>query len=522
VGSNSIRQIIADVSADGAIRVLDEMKAAPRLAAGMSATGELDTRAISRAAESLSRMTTLAKQFGAQRIQIVATSAVRDADNADAFRRAVRDATGLGVRILDGDEEARLAFRSALAHFDLGASRAAVMDIGGGSLELALSARGVIERMVSLPLGALRLTEQFVGDECSRRDVRRLRKHVREILRAKLPAREWRGAEIIGSGGTVSNLAGMTLARRGMQAAHTVHGTRVSRGDVEHLLDALEDTSLEERQSMPALNPARADIIVAGLAVIAEVLARLDAHDLVVSAYGIREGLLLEAARVTPSIANPGDARRRSVTRFAEACRFEEPHANHVRTLALQLFDKVGERLGCVAADRQILSDAALLHDVGYHVSYDKHHKHSYYLIAHAELLGMSPAEQIVVANVARYHRGREPRRRHRGFEALDGDLRRQVRRLAAILRLADGLDRGHAGAIDHVRVRWSQRALRLTPMPRPGFNIRLEVWGAARKAGLLAKLVGMPVEIVDGKCAVLASAGERGASHAEAESAAD
>ena len=229
IGSNSIRQIIADVSSSGAIRVVDEMKAAPRLGAGLAESGALSQVAIDSAVDVLGRMATLAQQMGAQRVEAVATSAVREASNGAAFLAQVRQATGLKVRLLTGEDEARLAFQSALAHFELGRGRVVVMDIGGGSLELALSAEGLVERLVSLPYGALRLTEMFLGDKEPGRGVAKLRKHIRDDIRKALPLRDWRGADVIGSGGTFTNLAGIFLARQGMRAARTVHGTRIPR-----------------------------------------------------------------------------------------------------------------------------------------------------------------------------------------------------------------------------------------------------------------------------------------------------
>ena len=179
----------------------------------------------------------------------------------------------------------------------------------------------------------------------------------------------------------------------------------------------------------------------------AEVLQRLESKELIVSAYGIREGLLLESARVVPTFSDRGEARERSVREFAERCHYEEPHARHVQRLSLQLFDAVGARIGLSAADRQILADAALLHDVGYHINYENHHKHSYHLIVHADLLGMTPEDQVAIANVARYHRGSPPKRKHPNYGMLDRGLRRRIRKLAAMLRVADGLDRGHIAA---------------------------------------------------------------------------
>ena len=508
VGSNSVRQIVADVTAEGGITVVDEMKAAPRLGADLDETGVLGTHAMQAAAEAIGRMATLARQLGAVRVDAVATSAVRDAANASEFVARVRQEAKLALRVIDGAEEARLSYLSALAHFDLGQGRTVVMDIGGGSLELALAADGVLDNLVSLPYGALRSTERYLRENGStRKAVERLRKDVRRELRDILPRRDWRGAQLIGSGGTFTNLAGMHLARRGIVTARNVHATAVPRVDVEHILDALALMPPEERRSVAGLNPERADIIVAGLAVAAEVLARIESKEVTVSRYGIREGLLLQAARVIPVVADPGAARERSVLDFAQRCHFEQPHSSQVQRLALRLFDAIGPRLGCLPAERATLADAALLHDVGYHINYDRHHKHSYHLIVHAELLGITPAEQVAIANVARYHRGAPPRRKHRNFGTLDKPLRDQVERLSAILRVADGFDRGHVSAVDTLKVRWMQRAIRITPVATRGAGpLRLELWGAHRKSQLLANIAGVPVEIVAPDGTVLSS----------------
>lgn len=498
IGSNSIRQTIADVSPTGVIRVVDEMKAAPRLGAGLLETGALSEIAIQNALSTLSRMATLASQLGVKRTEVVATSAVREATNGEEFLKLVRAETGLKVRVLRGEDEARLSFRSALAHFDLAVGRAVVMDIGGGSLELALSADGLVDRLISLPLGAIRATEGFLGAGQKKKGMRKLRKHVRDELRRHLSARHWHAARIICSGGTFTSLAAIYLARNGMESAKTVHGTVIARVELEHIVDMLHSMSPDERQAVPGLSAARSDIILGGLAVAAEVAARVEAKDLVVSGYGIREGILLEAAHVAPSPADPGEARERSVRELAERSHYEEPHSKHVQKLALQLFDSIGQRLGCVPDDRRLLSDAALLHDIGYHISYDKHNKHSYHLIEHAELLGVTPAEQILIANVARYHRGAEPRKKHTNYGGLERSMRQTIKRLGAILRVADGFDRGHASAVAEIKVRWMDRALRLTAVPvRQSSNLRLELWGASRKSNLLAEVAGVPVEIV-------------------------
>ncbi|MDO8502116.1 MAG: Ppx/GppA phosphatase family protein [Gemmatimonadaceae bacterium] len=498
IGSNSIRQIIADVSPTGGIRVVDEMKAAPRLGAGIHETGELSRDAEYAAIEALGRMETLSRQLGARRTRVVATSAVREASNAAEWLARVKLETGLNVVTLKGDDEARLSFRSAQAHFDIGVGRAAVIDIGGGSLEVALSADGLVERLISLPFGAIRLTEKYFRKGITPEAMRKLRRSVRKRLKDEFSARDWRGVHVIGSGGTFTNLAGIVLARQGIRTARTVHGTVVQRVELEHVIDYLVALSPAERQTVPGLNAARSDIIVAGLATVAEVLARLEAKDVVVSSYGIREGIILELARVEPRSADRGEARERSVRELAERSHYEELHARHVRKLALRLFDSIGTRIGCRPEERQTLADAALLHDIGYHINYDKHHKHSYHLISHAELLGMTPSDQVLIANVARYHRGSEPRRSHANFGPLNAANRARVARLSAILRIADGFDRGHTSAVADIRVRWLERAIRLIPVPAPkASSLRLELWGASKKSALLASVAGVPVEIV-------------------------
>ncbi|MEO7998285.1 MAG: HD domain-containing protein, partial [Gemmatimonadaceae bacterium] len=360
-----------------------------------------------------------------------------------------------------------------------------------------LAKDGLIEHVASFPFGAVRLTERFLTPIVRPRGVRALREYVRAGLKRTVPVKDWRGTRAIGSGGTFTNLAGVMLARQSVTAKST-HGTPITRVEIEHVLDWLQRLAPEERASVPGLNPARADIIVAGLATAAEVMARFDSRDVRASGYGIREGLLLEAAHVTPVVADPGAARERSVREFAERCHYEAPHSRHVQMLSLQLFDALAPRLGLGAVDRRMLADAALLHDVGYHINYEKHNKHSFHLISHAELLGMTPAEQVGIAHIARYHRGAPPKKSHRAFGGLDRVLRERITKLSALLRLADGFDRGHIGAVARLKVRWSGDVLRVFVVEAEGATtVRLECWGASRKRELLQEVLGRPIEIV-------------------------
>jgi exopolyphosphatase/guanosine-5'-triphosphate,3'-diphosphate pyrophosphatase len=246
------------------------------------------------------------------------------------------------------------------------------------------------------------------------------------------------GARIIGSGGTFTNLGRMAVARRGGDPNEPVHGIEVSVAEVEHLVEWLSTRTALQRRSVPGLNPERADIILAGLTVIASVLERLDAGSVTVSAYGLREGLLWEMVGASADTAPAVDPMR-LVREFADRCRTDRRHVEQVRLLALSLFDQIGEAVGCTAEERHILEAASILHDVGQLVSYKSHHRHSYQLIMHADRIGLGARERSLVALVSRYHRRRGPKRSDPEFAALSPDDQALVRRTAGLLRVADG-----------------------------------------------------------------------------------
>jgi exopolyphosphatase/guanosine-5'-triphosphate,3'-diphosphate pyrophosphatase len=279
-----------------------------------------------------------------------------------------------------------------------------------------------------------------------------------------------------------------------------VHGVSVTTAEVEQLIDWLASRTPEERRQVPGLSPERADIILAGLAVTAELLDWVRSRSLTVSAFGLREGLLLEMAGAK-EVSAPDPLRL--FREFAERCQSDRRHVEHVRHLALQLFDRLGGELGCQPEERLLLEAAGLLHDVGQLVSYRKHHKHSYQLITHAERLGLPPRERALVALISRYHRRTGPRKQHAEFAALPPADQAVVRRLSGLLRLADGLDRGHTAAVETVTTELTPRSLMVRIVPRlAGADLDLECWGGSGKADVLAKLLRRDVEIVAGPSA--------------------
>ena len=285
VGSNTILLTVAEYDPEAGLVVLEEGEDQPRLGAGLSETDRLSEGAILRALRTLATMSATCRRLGVQRLVAVATAAVREADNGAEFVERARR-LGIPLRIISPDTEAALSYRSAAYHFP-GGGRRLVADIGGGSLELIGATNGRVSLTLSLPLGAVRLTELGLSLE-------RLRDHISRGLSGTIHLAEWADSTLIGSGGTFASLAAMVLARRNSPAASPVHGTVVTAAEVEQLLGTLAALSPEQRRQTPGLRPERADIIVAGLAVARQLLEGVAAKGVTVSGFGLRDGLLLQ------------------------------------------------------------------------------------------------------------------------------------------------------------------------------------------------------------------------------------
>jgi exopolyphosphatase/guanosine-5'-triphosphate,3'-diphosphate pyrophosphatase len=497
VGSNSIRLVIAEWDPGSGITIIDDVKEQPRLAAGVAQRGALGAAEMTQALTSLRLMLDICQRREVTRIRAVATAAVREAANGPAFLQEVKDALGLDLEIIDGATEASLSYRSVAHHFKVADTKTLVADIGGGSLEVIGAVDGLIELTDSLPFGAVRLTDLYLlGDRPAHKALKALRLDVRKALRKTLSKRGWIGATIIGSGGTFTNLGRMVAARRGISLDEPVHGLFISTADVEHLLERLAAMPPDVRARVPGLNPSRADIIVAGVAVTAELLKRVNGRGVTVSAFGLREGLLLDMAGADPVPAS--DDPMRLVREFAERCHVDRSHGEQVRRLCLTLFEALAEPLAADPNEVGLLEAAALLHDVGQLVNYKNHQKHSYQLIVHAERLNLPAEDRLLVAHVCRYHRKAGPSKRHHEFAALEPSAQRVVRRLCGILRIADGLDRGGTATVDHIVVRLTPECLQIEVAPRDaGTDLSLECWAAGRKSDVLAKLLAREVRIV-------------------------
>ncbi len=495
IGTNSFRCIVVEVNPLEGFRVLDDEKATVRLGEGLNQTGKISPAARDRAIDALQRMNKIITGLGAEMVEVVATSAVRKADNREAFLREIKAATGLDINVIDGKAEAALAALSVQHNFAMGQQRFAMADIGGGSVEILIASGQHSEIVTSLELGAVFLSEKFLHSDPPReKELKKLRKYIRNALKEEgigdgLPVNC-----LIGSGGTITNIGSMVMAMRGEQY-QSIHRYEVLHSEVVHLLAMLARQTTKERQNTPGLNPERADIILAGMVLADELLRRTHTNLLRINAKGIREGLILQSLQkrgLLPINSQPRDWRD-SVLTFARSCRFDEQHSEQVNRLALKIFAGVAKQNNLDQRSKELLEAAALLHDIGYFISYHQHHKHSYHLIRHADLFGFTPREREIIANLARYHRKAKPKKLHENFAPLNPEDQQLVCKLGGILRLADGLDRRRNRQISDIDCRLQKGILHLQLIGKGDLSV--ELYGAQTKADLFEAAFGYRIQ---------------------------
>jgi len=494
-----MRLVVAEVQPDGSYRVLDEDREMTRLGRGLYRDGRLGDTPMQQSLQALGRMKAIADGFAVAELRAIATAAVREAANGRDFVSEAWRRHRVRLEVVPAEEEARLAFRSVTRHFDLDDQLTAIVDIGGGSTEVILAAGGLVEQVVSLPLGAVRLAERYCkSDPLRQKHWKALRRTIDQTIADAIGKPPFAAEVMIGSGGTFTNLAEMAQAERDGKVT-TARDYQLSRAEITRLLARLTETPLDARRQIQGLNPQRADIIVAGVAVIARLTRWLGIQRVLVNDRGVRDGVLLSMIDDLSGLAPAGRVqspdRVELARRFARKCRSNERHCEQVARLAVELFDALRDAYALPPTGADILRAAALLHDIGYLINHERHHKHAYHLIMHGDLRGFSAREIELIANVARYHRRAFPKKSHPNFARLDRGERRLVRRLAGILRVADGLDRTHGQVVERLRCRMGDGWVRVHTAGARDPSIELE--DAKRKAGLFERAFKSDLDLV-------------------------
>jgi exopolyphosphatase / guanosine-5'-triphosphate,3'-diphosphate pyrophosphatase len=492
LGSNSVRLQVAQAWPDGSVNVLFEDRGAVRLGEQVFRTGRLSADSIERTTVALTRFARLAERAGAEKVRAVATSAVREASNRQTLLRQVRAHSGLSIEVIAGAEEARLVTLGVLQGSPP-LDRNLLLDIGGGSTEIIAALGEEPESSFSLPLGSVRLTETFVStDPISRKESRLVEEAIEDALGDLDPLLVGKFKRIIGAAGTAAAVASLSRKLHPRAVSDAARSGRVTYQEVKDVLDVLRDSSLKQRRKL-GVEPHREDIVYCGTAVLEGVMRKLRIDELETTTRGLRDGLMADLVRRVLKPPEAGlhheNAVLEGLRAFGRRCGYREDHAEQVAGLSLALFDQLKEVHHLGDEERALLHAAALLHDVGTFVSYNRHHKHSYYLLYHADLPGFTDRERELIATVARYHRRSPPKDRHEAFALLTPEERIVVRRLAALLRIADGLDRGHRRHVHHVTAVRRGSGIRIEVDADEGAE--LEVWSARQKADLLEEVAG-------------------------------
>jgi exopolyphosphatase/guanosine-5'-triphosphate,3'-diphosphate pyrophosphatase len=503
IGTNSIHVVIAEATGHGGFDVLEREREVVQVGRGSFLSGRLRADAIARTAESLARFVALARSRGVERIDCTATAAVREAKNGGEFVRAARAAAGLTPRVIPAHEEGRLIWLAVRNALELPDEPVLVLDIGGGSMQMVVGTREKLLRVDSVPLGALRLTETFpLGDPPDPDALAALRRHVRRTAKVALAnIKELKPTRLYGSSGSIHALAHVANHFDGKEPIEHLNGHRLGARALDRALELLESMSLAEREALPGIDAARAEILLPGAVALQHVVRAIKGDAVVLSDFGVREGLLADwIARHAYEIKTfdpVEDLKLRSVLRLLAKFRADEVHARHVTDLALALFDGFAREHLLGDDERNLLQYAGLLHDVGSAIGHDGHTEHSYYIIKNGGLRGLSAAEVEMVATVARYHGKAKPRKRDPGFAALKKSQRRAVEWLAALLRIAEALDRSQYQLVRSVRVTRAGGSLAIRAGARK--DARLEVWAARQRVGLLERLAGRKVRVTLG-----------------------
>jgi exopolyphosphatase/guanosine-5'-triphosphate,3'-diphosphate pyrophosphatase len=471
IGSNSIKLVVVEAAASDSFAVLAREREVVRLGHETLVKGHLGRDAILRATDCIKRFRAIAEARGAETVVATATASVREANNAANFIKAVEQKAGVRVEILSGIEEARLIGLAASHGCATKDVTNLNIDIGGGSTEVSIFRDGAPLTLISMKLGAVGLTEKFIRSNPPKaKELAELQSEIRGAL--ERPARELRGlswGDVTGTSGTILTI-GATLRKQNISTSDLKNQgaqpteAEITLNQLSQLNTTVAGLSSEARQAL-GISAQRSEIIVAGGQILEGTMRALGIKALRTCEWALREGVIID--RLTeledqsrPPVPDFANRKLRGVHAVGKRFGYEEAHSHQVARIAEKIFDSLARREGLSRHQRLLLSAAALLHDVGYHIAHDSHHKHSFYLIANSELTGFSESERAVIANVARYHKGSLPKESHPPYAVLNPVDKQTVSRLAGILRIADALDRRHDSRVRAINCRRDRNVL--------------------------------------------------------------
>jgi len=499
LGSNSFHLLVADVHPDGTFATVRREKETLRLGDVVAGEGRISEGAADRAVRAARRLRRLAEASGATELIAKATSAIRGAANGSEVVDRIESEAGVEVDVISSREEARIIFGAVRSSVVMDPGPALCFDLGGGSVEIMVGDQSSLLWTTSLNLGVGRLTaEHLHTDPPSASELRRIDEVVRSALGPVAhDVAHYAPSLAIGSSGTLSDLIAIISAERSGETPPAQRNQiSATRAEIESLHSRLAAMDGSQRRQLAGLEAARVDLVVAGSVFLVAAMEMFDLHALTISDWALREGMVLDAVgHHDPDdwSDDPHSLRRAAVSGLARRCTSDAAHTMHVAALAQNLFDETSHIHGLGADDREMLEYGALLHDIGHHVSREGHHRHAAYLVEHCGLRGFSPREVRFLATLVRHHRRGEPKASEPLYGSLEPADRARVRSLAAILRIADGLDRGRRQVVDNATAHVGEDLVILRL--RAHDDAELELWGARRRRDLFEAVFGRDVE---------------------------
>jgi exopolyphosphatase / guanosine-5'-triphosphate,3'-diphosphate pyrophosphatase len=494
IGSNSVRLKISRLVAHRMVEIHEDREVT-RLGESVFRSGLLSPEAIALTVKVLRRFHRAAQRAGADTVRVVATSALRDARNSRAFLEWVRSATGWRVEIISGLEEARLIHLGLISSLRVNSSPVLMIDLGGGSCELTVSRKGHIQETVSLPLGAVRLTNDFLHHDPPRKsELRQLRSLLaREVGRVAIRIAGAKPKIVIATSGTAESLARVCHAQFRTKSQRAMTVTRLQMRRISKMLARL---SLEQRREVPGIGLRRAEIVIAGAAVFSELLERYKLGGFRYSPLGLRDGLLAQMAadhdHATRSGRQIESERRDSLRAAVEHYRVDVDHAERVRESALHLFSELRAIHRLPPEYREWIAAAAMLCEVGDYINRTGRHRHSYYIISHSEILGYTPQQRKIIAAIARYLGKSRPTPEDAPIKALAVSDQKYIAKASLLLRLAWGLNLGRSGALKVAQVKTRPGSVKLTLFPKRPLTVDLELWAVERERAYFREVFGV------------------------------
>jgi exopolyphosphatase / guanosine-5'-triphosphate,3'-diphosphate pyrophosphatase len=499
LGTNSFHAVIVDIYPDRSYRTIDSLKEMVVLGSDV-ANHRLSPESMQRGIDALRKIRTLSDSNEVDEVIAYATSAIRESENGGDFIQRAIDETGIKVQAIPGIREAELIGFAVQHGMYLNNEPVLVMDIGGGSVEYIITNRDHFYYLDSRKIGVSRMSSRFVrGDVVTKTEIAALKEHYAEHLKdLNLAMKRYPVQTLIGSSGTMQNLAQMIAARKKKDVSLTLNEFEYTAEDFKEFYNYFIKLSRKERLEVTGLDEKRIDFIVPGLVLVDLVIDEFEIKSIRTSTDALREGIIISYMRKEmKSLKMSGefpDPRRRSVYELLRKCNWHEKHSTHVAKLALQMYDALQNWHDLTERERELLEYACLMHDIGYHISHHRHHKHALYLILNADLKGFTQDEIEIMAHVARYHRRSTPKKRHQLYATLSDYQKDRVKKLAGILRVADGLDRSHFQNVIKIDIEVGDK---IVFKIKTSDNPELEIWGAMRKRELLESMFNKPLEIV-------------------------